>query len=364
MTHERTATPNATHRSADVLVIGDGVIGLSTAWELGRAGVRCHVFCVRHDGAASGAAAGLLAPSIGHAPAAARPLLDESLALYPEFVARLAEFDADLRIIAGLVDVSSRVGTEPIQPAGTRLSSEELSRLEPELAAEHGCVWYPVDGAIDNVRLVAALRRAAESLPTVTFSADDPVTRLELDVSAPGVVTRGGRRMSASSVILAAGAWSSAIEGLPRLLPVFPLKGQMLAVASTALGHSVMSDDVYLVPRGGEVAIGATVEHAGFDLGITPTAIERLRQSAVQICPSLADAPVTRRWAGIRPATADMLPILGRDPETPTLLYACGHSKNGILLAPVTAVATAALVTGVGRQADLGQFSITRFAIE
>jgi glycine oxidase len=162
-------------------------------------------------------------------------------------------------------------------------------------------------------------------------------------------------------VVVAAGAWSAGIDGLPRELPVVPLKGQMLSLESSVLRHPVMGDDVYLVPRRSELAVGATAEHAGFDTTVSPDAIERLRQSAIAICPSLADAPVVRTWAGIRPATPDMLPILGRDPDSPSLIYACGHSKNGILLAPASATCLAALATGAAPPFVINPFSVRRF---
>ena len=113
-------------------------------------------------------------------------------------------------------------------------------------------------------------------------------------------------------MILAAGAWASRIDGLPRPLPVGPLKGQMIALGGTLLRHAVMGSDVYLVPRGNETLVGATVEQAGFDTADDRTAIDALRAAAAALCPALAATEVTRAWAGIRPATPDMLP----DPRT------------------------------------------------
>jgi glycine/D-amino acid oxidase-like deaminating enzyme len=138
----------------------------------------------------------------------------------------------------------------------------------------------------------------------------------------------------------------------------------MLSVAGSPLRHSVLSGDIYLVPRGSETVIGATVERAGFDLTVVPEAIERLRAAAVRSCPALGAAAVVRAWAGLRPATPDMLPILGADPAAPDLVYACGHSKNGILLAPATAAAIVAQVAGGGPLTsglDLARFAIGRF---
>jgi glycine oxidase len=149
--------------------------------------------------------------------------------------------------------------------------------------------------------------------------------------------------------------------GLPRPLPVRPLKGQMIALGATVLSRSVMGDDVYLIPRGNETLVGATVEEAGFDVSVTSDAVASLRASAVALYPELADARVTRSWAGIRPATPDMMPILGADPDLPALIYACGHSKNGVLLTPATSVAVAALCLDRPTPTSIAPFSIERF---
>jgi glycine oxidase len=346
-------------KTTDVVVIGDGVIGLSTALELGRAGARCLVFGAVNHGAASGAAAGLLAPSIGSLRPEIQTFFDASLALYPGFVDSLRTFEPELVLLEGLLDLSAAVASSE-SSRGQRLSVVEVSRIEPGVAPREA-VFHARDAAIDNGILVRALRRGVTELPTCAIVADDPVIAIE-----PGfpltVQTRAGRTIQSDAVVLAAGAWSARITGLPRRLPVAPLKGQMLAVASRALRHAVMAEDVYLVPRGAEIAIGATAEHAGFDTTVVPEAIERLRQFAVSLCPALADAPVTRTWSGIRPATPDMLPILGADPTLPGLFYACGHSKNGILLAPATAQCITALVARRQPPFDVGPFSIERFS--
>ena len=351
-----------TSRTADSVIIGHGVIGLSTAYELARAGLSCCLVGAQHEGAASGAAAGLLAPSIGQLSGSVAAFFDASLDLYPALVDTLREFDPELVLLTGLVEVSTSESGERTLPSGaTRLSPADLAALEPSVDATFGGVLHTRDGAVDNVRLVAALRRAVGGEAKVRHISSDPVTRIDVDTDRATVTLESGARLSAANIVLAAGAWPGLIAGLPRALPVSPLKGQMLAVASRALRHPVMGDDVYLVPRGDEIAIGATVEDAGFDVSTTPDAIESLRRAAVRLVPSLAQAGVSRRWAGLRPATPDRLPIIGPDPERPRLIYACGHTKNGILLAPATARAVAALAGGAPAAWDLAPFSINRF---
>jgi glycine/D-amino acid oxidase-like deaminating enzyme len=316
--------------TADVLVIGDGLIGLSTALELSR---RAKVFVVGSQitGVASIAAAGLLIPALERLPEAARGFYTDSLNRFPSFVDGLKRYDSGLALIPGLLDRGG--DTEIVREA---------------------------EGAIDNVRLLAALRAAVVASASATL-VDDCVTRIKPASDAITIETRAGQHLSARRVVLAAGAWSASIDGLPRALPVRPLKGQMIALGAAPLSRAVMGDDVYLVPRGSETLVGATVEEAGFDVTVTTDAVASLRAAAIALCPELAGAAVTRSWAGIRPATPDMLPILGADPEMPALLYACGHSKNGVLLTPATAVAVAALCVDQPTPTSIEPFSIMRF---
>ena len=349
--------------STDALIVGDGIIGLTAAFELARAGVRCRVLGSRREGAASGAAAGLLAPSVGHLPARARPFFEASLRAYPELVAQLNAFEPSLRILHGLIELLSN------DPAGsnvprdaTRCSADQVAQLEPSLVAPHGARLHDQDGAVDNQVLVRALRSALRRAGLTVEAA----TVESLDAGPPlAVNTSAGERITAPWVVLAAGAWTPTIRGLPRQVPIEPLKGQMLSVGNPADGqalrHPVMGEDVYVVPREHETVIGATAEHAGFDLTVHDDAIGQLRRSAASFCPALAEGPVLRAWAGIRPATPDMLPIIGPDPEIANLLYACGHSKNGILLAPATAGAIRDLIVGQ-RAPDLSAYSIARFS--
>jgi glycine/D-amino acid oxidase-like deaminating enzyme len=356
--------PRARHDVADVVVIGDGIIGLSTALELAHRGARCRVYGAANAGVASLAAAGLLAPSIGHLSSDVLPFYHASLAGYPSFLRRLDTVDPELALVVGLIDTSDSArdrASDGPDPAARWLTANELASVEPALAAPHGGALYEQEAAVDNVRLVAALRAAVRREPRIELSLDDPVAGVEVTSSSASAVCRSGTRVSVESVILAAGAWSSAIGGLPRSVPIEPLKGQMLALGGAPLRRSAMSADVYLVPRGAETLVGATVERAGFDVATDERALEALRRAAIELCPALASTPVTRAWAGVRPATPDLRPIIGHDPDYPRLIYACGHSKNGILLAPATAEAVACLALGLEPAHDLEPFSIARF---
>jgi glycine oxidase len=348
-------------RTADVVVIGDGIVGLSTALELGRRGARCVVLGAHRPGNASFAAAGLLAPSIGQLPPFAQSFFDASLALYPRLLSSLAEFDGGLALVRGLLVLSDMAGHALPPGLGERISRERVGELEPHIPAPQGATLFADDGAVDNVRLMRALRLAVEHQKNVELVAESPASRVELGNARVTVGAASGLRIEAPRAILAAGAWSPQIDGLPRPLPIFPVKGQMLSFGVALLGRPVMGNGVYLVPRGAETVVGSTSEHAGFDVSTTDETLERLRASAVSVCPMLGRAAPSSAWAGLRPATPDMLPILGPDPEHPELVYACGHSRNGILLAPATAQAIAGLALGAQAGFDLSGFGIARF---
>lgn len=353
-------TDNAV-RAADVAIIGGGVIGLSTALELGREGASCLVLTTNEPGAASGAAAGLLAPSIRRLTGTEQAFYDASLAAYPDFVSQLQEYDPALELSTGLLEIDPS-SSSPEAVGTTRLTQAQVALREPAVHAPEGALFHANDAAIDNVRLMRALRAAASASPRVTVL-EGRVNSISSE-REPTIECEGGLRISAATVVLAAGAWSPGIRGLPRTLPIRPLKGQMLAVESTALRGSLMGESVYLVPRRqeGEIVIGATVEEAGFDLTVHESAIEALHANAAELCPELARARVVRSWAGTRPATPDLFPIIGADPDVPSIVYACGHSKNGILLAPATARFIASLVLRRPSGLDASPFSVERFA--
>jgi glycine/D-amino acid oxidase-like deaminating enzyme len=343
---------------ADAVVIGDGVVGLSTALALAGAGLRCLILGMHQPGAASSAAAGLLAPNIGNLSPDVRALFSASLALYPHYLAPLQAIDPGLRLLSGLIEVLDEYG--PFDERHRRLEQQPLDSLQPGVLAPFGAVLHENDAAIDNVRLVTALRRAVELEPLLSYL-DDRAVSISTRTDDVTVMLGSGLSVECSTLVVAGGAWTPEIGGLPRPLPIRPLKGQMLSLAAAPLTRPVMAGHVYLVPRGNETVVGATSEEAGFDITVHPETIEELRRGAAALVPALRSAPVARSWAGIRPATPDMLPIIDKDPEQPSVVYAVGHSRNGILLAPLTALAVAELVQGAPLSFDFRPFSVSRF---
>jgi len=162
-------------------------------------------------------------------------------------------------------------------------------------------------------------------------------------------------------IVLASGAWGTTIPGLPRTLPVRPLRGQLLLLDQLPVTHVAYVAGGYLVPRGTTLLVGATSEEAGFKNAVTGDGQMELLGIAQRAIPELASARVIEHWAGLRPVTPDALPILGRDPDIPGLIYACGFSRNGILLAPWAATQLAAVIAGED-DAVLAPFTPSRFA--
>jgi glycine oxidase len=216
---------------------------------------------------------------------------------------------------------------------------------------------------VDPIAATAAAAQAARAA-RVRFVAAEAVGVVG-DGSVRGVALADGGVVEAPSVVLAAGCWSasSALGEAAGLAQdaVVPARGQLIELATTTPPeHVVFGAGGYLVPRGcGRVVVGSTVERVGFDKRVTPEAVEVLRARAERLSPSLGVAETMRVWAGLRPATPDGLPYLGRG-ATSGVVVATGHFRNGILLAPVTGEIVAALVTGATPPVDLAPFAVGR----
>ncbi len=347
--------------SCDVAVIGGGVIGLAVAW---RAAQRGLAVCVLERGelgaGASHVAAGMLAP-VTEADAGEIALLElglRSARAWPQFAEQLeaaAGADPGLRRSGALVVARDRDEAEALERELAlrvalgleveRLLPSAARRLEPGLAPTlRLALEVPGDHSADPRALVLALaeaaRRAGVTLRTSTVV--DAIERRGRLVS--GVRLAGGEVVRAARVVVAAGAWSGAIEGLPRV-PLRPVKGQILRLRDPA-GAGLLERIVrwgpptpgYLVPRGdGRYVLGATMEERGFDETVTAGGLYELLRDAGEIVPGVHELVVEETSAGLRPATPDNAPLLGPSSELEGLHWATGHHRNGILLAPVTA---------------------------
>jgi glycine oxidase len=225
------------------------------------------------------------------------------------------------------------------------LDAEEVHGRWPWIGPVAGALWAPRDGALDPGRLVTALladatRRGAQVVI-------DRAVRLERRGDrVVGVV--GRERYTADQVIVAAGAWSGRIEGLPRPLSVEPVRGEMMALPWPAgVRRSILYNrDCYVVARGGEALAGSTMEYAGFEATVTESGQRRILASARLLCPPLGAGAPLRSWAGLRPVSPDGLPLVGAAPDVEGLWYATGHGRNGILLAAITGTIMSQLIAG------------------
>jgi glycine oxidase len=241
------------------------------------------------------------------------------------------------------------------------LDADEVKARWPWLAPTCGALWAAREGALEPQMLVAALLADAQRLGVVILQ--DTVGGI--DQRGDRVVGVLGRRdrYSAGDVILAAGAWSGLVEGLPRPLAVAPVRGQMAALPwpDGARRGIVYGRGCYLVARGDEAIVGSTMEYVGFRPEVTSAGLARLFTGVTALVPTLNSAAVKRTWAGLRPVTPDGLPIIGAEPRLPGLWYATGHGRNGILLAGITGVVLRQLLSGEPTVEEIDAFSPARF---
>jgi glycine oxidase len=372
---------------ADVAVIGGGVIGCAVARELARRGRS--VVVVERDSPgrrATWAAAGMLSP-LGEA-GTGGPLLelaDESLQRYAAFAHALREesgIDIEYRtngkLHVALEDGEATLRSLAAVPAAARfdvrlLGGDEARALEPALSERvTAALLVARDHRVNNRLLVQALLASATAAGAALRTANPVASIVARHDRAAGVRLASGETVETEHVVVAAGAWSGHLEGLPRVVPVRPVKGQMFAVdarprtgdrpGAALVERVIYADRCYIIPRDdGRVLVGATVEDVGFRKGATPRGVGGLMTAAAAVVPALLDLPLVETWAGFRPGTPDGLPIIGADPSMQGLYYATGHFRNGILLAPVTADIIADLVEGRTPAVAAEAFGVDRF---
>ena len=339
----------------DVVVVGAGVIGLACAWRCAQRGLRVLVLEreLEPGAGASGVAAGMLAP-VTEAEFGEEALLRLNLAgagLWPAFAAELAErsgVDTGYRASGALVVAVDRDDAEELRRLHafqrslgldvTWLSGRECRRLEPRLSPRvPGGIAAEHDHQVEPRAVVRALRVALEA--------------------AGGEVRCGARvndpsALDAEHVVLAAGCWSGA--------PVRPVKGQILRLRGEPLTQRlVRTPRCYVVSReDGEIVVGATVEERGFDTTVTADGVFRLLEAAREVLPDVSELEFVEAAARLRPGTPDNAPLIG---EHDGVVWATGHHRNGVLLAPITAEAVAAIVCGDEPPAAVGPFGAGRF---
>ena len=372
-----------------IVIVGGGICGLGIGWRLAQAGRDVTVIDSGEAAmAATWAAAGMLAPQAEaeHAEEALLPLAMESCGMWGSFsdeLLRESGIDVDYRAEGTLVVAVDRDDFELLEyrysylrDLGLNLewlSGYEARQREPYLSRNvSGAMFSPQDHQVDN-RLVGSALKTSYIAAGGILREHTSVDEILITSGRVTGVRVGDQEIGAEAVVVAAGAWSRNIAGLPPEAspPVRPLKGQMVAVQMPETapilqhvlwgpGNSIVPS-IYLAPKSdGRLIIGATVEEMGFDTSLTAGGMFEILRSAWEVLPGIYDLPLIDSWAGLRPASRDDAPILGPT-DVDGLIMATGHHRNGILLAPITASTVSDYVL-TGTIADIMRpFMLDRF---
>ena len=368
--------------SPDVIVVGAGAIGTSIAYQLAKAGVKVMIFeRGQVGGGATRASAGMIQINPDrNTPSSLATLEAESARLFPALATELLDrtgMDIGFRP-APLLHLALQDEEEPRLRAhrawqvdhGVAVAWVDRSAaldLEPMLNPNiRGALYYPENRQLMPKDLARALARAAVDLGAV-LREGAAIDRLLTDGDRIIGVAIGGEAVHAGDVVIANGAWASAWSAaLHTPIPVRPVRGQMVALRSTgtALRKVVSSLEGYILTKpDGSTYVGTTVEEAGYDARPTAAGIAGLLAAVPRLTPRLTDATFVSAWAGLRPATSDGLPLLGRLPGWHGVTMATGHFRNGILLAPITGEVIADLLARRGPRLPLDAFDPGRFLV-
>ncbi|MFO0658310.1 MAG: glycine oxidase ThiO [Polyangiaceae bacterium] len=348
---------------SDVLIIGGGIMGSVSAFELARRGASVRVLEKSVPGAeASSAAAGILGAQLeAHAPGPEVDMLLRSREKYREFTSKLTSMtgvDTGYRRCGGLRVAVNDEAVDDVLASGEwqrsagmsveTLDEKTLATLEPSIVGK-AAVRFVEDGQVDPPRLFRALQIAA-SRAGARFESGKQVRRLIIsDGRCVGALLEDGTEALADHTVLAAGSWSTLVEGAPLASDaVRPARGQIveLTLHAPVFSHIVFGAGVYAVPReDGRVLVGSTLEFVGYHKAVTARGVRDLLNGVTKLIPALADASFTNSWSSFRPFSVAGKPLIGRS-ETPGLILATGHHRNGILLAPITGELVADAILG------------------
>ncbi|MFN2445456.1 MAG: glycine oxidase ThiO [Vicinamibacterales bacterium] len=367
---------------ADVLVIGAGIVGCATAHALAAAGHTVQMVDAREPGqGATQASAGVLAPYIeGHESGVLCTLGRRSLDLFDSLIARLAEDVGPLPVYErrGSIELAfDIVARTRLQRAGEALgavgvearwlTASEVATLEPAVGnGARGGLHVPMHGLVGAAALTAALEAAA-TRRGARFRSGVQVTGIARGSANRVAVTTSAGVIEAEHAVLASGSWAGqvAVEDAGEI-PVRPVRGQLLhlSLPTRRLTHVVWGTHCYLVPwPDGSVLVGATVEDVGFDERATVLGVTGLLEAACALVPELSRATFVGVRVGLRPASPDALPIVGPSATVPGLIYATGHFRNGVLLAPLTALLVRHLIDGAHDDPALAMMAPSRLGL-
>ena len=364
------------------IIIGGGIIGSSIAWRLAREGVAAIVLeRARIGQEASWAAAGMIAPQAEAQGSglffdlclAARRSFDASIdrltaesGVDPEYdphgILYLALDAAEQAELQGRARWHREAGArvEELTPAAAR-------KVEPAISPDTVYALHLADNRrVDNRKLThayaaAAIKAGADFREGVR--ADAIVTA---NGRATGVRIHDGATLEADLIVVAAGAWSHELRGLEAdRVKLHPVRGQIVCFEARPhlLAPAIFSMRGYLVPRrDGRILAGSTMEEAGYNKSVTLAGLDKITRGALAMVPGLGELPLREAWAGLRPATRDLLPVLGASPSAAGVIWATGHFRSGILLSMLTGEVIADVAMGRRPAIDLAPFSAARFA--
>jgi glycine oxidase len=365
-----------------IIIIGGGVIGLSTGWQLLRKGFDVEIIDCSESGKSAGwVSAGMLAPEaeLGFEEIELFHLCKKSFDLYPKFVQELEEdsgihvhIDKSGSLMVGFdrddIERLRRVYMfrEEVNMPVTWLTGSEARELEPLLSPKcSGAIWIAEDAQVDNREMLGALKAAIKNKGgkiTEYTKVESVIIEIE---KVKGVKTEKGD-INGDIVIVSAGAWSKQIEGIPEELkpPVRPVKGQIISLKmdeNYTLTHMVRAPDVYILPKhDGRIILGASSEEMGYDTNPTAGEVYKLLERGWEAMPSIYDLPIISIDVGLRPGSRDHEPIIGGC-SVEGLFFATGHFRHGILLTPVTAYELSEQIASGNESETLKGFQLSRF---
>ncbi len=338
----------------DAVIAGGGVIGANIALELAEAGLQVALYDAREPGReASWASAGIISPAPENPEMIPFvPLSLASASLYPEFVRRvegLAGLDVGYRKDGALDVVLESNAAEVLSTIialqhGVGLKAEALSagqarQMEPALTEEmQAAIFREDEASVDTRAFTDATLKAAERNGVKVFAGNGARAVWKERERCRGLLLDHGQ-VEAKWTVIASGCFSAKIEGATPYAPVFPAKGQMVALRceSIEIRRVLWLEHTYLVPRNdGRIIAGSTIERTGFDHDVTAGGLKRILNEATKLAPGLEKARIEEIWSGLRPDSPDHLPIIGPT-DVEGLLIATGHFRSGMLLAPITA---------------------------
>jgi len=354
----------------DAVVIGGGIVGMATAYELGLAGARTVLVDRADAGRATAAGAGILSPETDKRDDPG--WVELVLAAGRHYETLIPQLDPDhgwarcgiLQLATRDTDVPAWEWVAERASGATEISPDDAHAMVPVLGPVLRALHHPRAARVDGRMMCGALRRGAEHHGVDVRSGSVN----EVQTGSPATVVIDGDAISTDAVVIAGGAWTRALgDQLGVQLPVSPLRGQIahLGVAEHDTGGWPIVQQVYghyMVPWADHrVAVGATVEDAGFADHVTAGGVNEIMREALRVMPGLAGATLGEVRVGLRPTSVDDLPLLGALPGIGNVFVATGHGASGLLLGPVSGKLVADQILARAPTLDLTPFSPARF---